>query len=179
MQCDLCNPVGLGRVGRDELPFAGCASATVFDDATGSLVRVYKDHGERRLASVLAGYMARAVAPAWEFDAVTFVPATKAAFRTRGFDHCQELAQSFAGLLGAPVVCALDRPVACDQRALNGRERIANLRKGMRAFDAVAQGRRLLLVDDVFTTGSTLCAATDALVAAGSAQVFCLTFSRV
>ena len=37
---------------------------------------------------------------------------------------------------------------------------------------------RVLLIDDVYTTGATLFAATDALMAAGAAQVRCLTFAR-
>ena len=55
-QCDLCNPVSLGRIGRDRLPFAHCASAVMFTQLTGQLVRVYKDQGERRLAGVMAGF---------------------------------------------------------------------------------------------------------------------------
>lgn len=179
VQCDLCNPVALGRIGRERLPYSGCACATAFDDATGRIVRVYKDQGERRLASVLAARMARVVPPAWAYDDITFVPATKAAFRRRGFDHCELLARALAGELRADCVCSLDRPSARDQRALSGSERISNLRKGMRAFSAKADGRRFLLVDDVLTTGSTLCAATDALLAAGAADVFCVTFARV
>ena len=47
------------------------------------------------------------------------------------------------------------------------------------ALPTKAEGKRLLLVDDVFTTGSTLCAATDALLKAGARNVDCLTFARV
>lgn len=179
LQCDLCNPVSLARIGRERLPFAGCASATIFDEGTtGQLVRVYKDQGERRLAAELADRMARAVAPAWRPDAVTFVPATKAAVRHRGFDHAELVACEVAGRIGIPCTPALDRPRTRDQRTLTGRERIANLGGRFHATGS-AEGARLLLVDDVFTTGSTLCAAADALVDAGAAAVFGLTFARV
>ena len=179
VQCDVCNPVGLGRLGRTSLPFEGCASATMFSEATGSLVRVYKDQGERRLAGELAARMQRVIAPAWRFDAVTFVPATKAAVRTRGFDHAELLAQCLAERLGASCECAFDRPRIRDQRKLTGYQRVKNLDGAFAAFPVVAKDRRFLLVDDVMTTGSTLCAATDALVAAGASLVYCVTFARV
>lgn len=180
VQCDLCNPVTLGRIGRESLPFAGCASAMRFDEnTTGCLVRVFKDQGERRLAAELASCMARAVAPGWDFDAVTFVPASKAAQRHRGFDHAELLAREVASSLGKPCASVLDRPKTRDQRLLTGRERIANLGGSFHAPDNAARGLRLLLVDDVFTTGSTLCAATDALLASGADRVYGLTFARV
>lgn len=180
VQCDLCNPVSLMRIGRDSLPFAGCASATVFDeDTTGKLVRVYKDQGERRLAAVLAARMACMVAPSWGVDAVTFVPATKAAVRYRGFDHGELLAREISALLSVPCLPMLDRPRTRDQRALSGRERIANLGGSFSASSAPAGAEGLLLVDDVFTTGATLCAAADALIAVGACAVYGLTFARV
>ena len=178
VQCDVCNPVGLGRIGCAELPFAACASAVLFDDDTGRLVRAFKDQGERRLSEVLIDAMARAVPPDWVFDAVTFVPATLAAVRFRGFDHAELIASGLARELGAPCVGTLARPRTRDQRALTAEQRIANLAGRFSAFDRV-QPARLLLVDDVFTTGSTICAATDALLKAGVQEVRALTFARV
>ena len=178
VQCDLCNPVALARIGRDELPFSGCASATIFTGETGELVRVYKDQGERRLAAELAARMVRAIPPAWEFDAVTYVPASKAAFRQRGFDHAELLAGQVAELSGIGRIGLLGRPKARDQRGLGARGRIANLNAAFKVERGNADGLRLLLVDDVMTTGATLCAASDALLGAGAERVFGLTFAR-
>ena len=179
VQCDLCNPVALGRIERLELPFSGCASAMMFGERAGRLVRVYKDQGERRLAFDLACYMARMVAPDWRFDAVTFVPATRSAYSSRGFDHAELLAREVAAALRVECLATLARPKTHDQRALGGRDRIANLASSFHALDGRAVGMRLIVVDDVYTTGATLCAATDALLAAGVECAYALTFARV
>ena len=179
VQCDLCNPVSLARIGRAELPFRVCASAVAFTEDTGQLVRIFKDQGEQRLARVMAWYMAKMVAPSWRFEAITFVPATLAAFRHRGFDHCELLARELAAQLDVPFAPALARPRIRDQRGLTANARIRNLNGAFTATAEAAAYDRLLLVDDVFTTGSTMCAATDALLAAGASQVSCLTFARV
>lgn len=178
VQCDMCNPVALGRLGREDLPFAACASAVAFDDDTGKIVRVFKDQGEQRLSRVMASAMAPMVPSGWRFDAVTFVPATLAAFRRRGFDHASLVARDVAGELGVPCVSALARPKTRDQRSLTGSQRIANLAGRFKELEGGLPAR-ILLVDDVCTTGATLCAATDALLAAGCEEVRCLTFARV
>ena len=178
VQCDACNPVALSRLMRKSLPFSQCASAVVFDERTGRLVRVFKDQGEQRLSRVMADAMVRMVGPSWEFDAVTFVPATLAAARYRGFDHAQLVARDVASALDVSCVETLARPKTRDQRKLTGTQRVANLAGSFHALDK-RPPNRVLLVDDVYTTGATLCAATDALLAAGCLEVRCLTFARV
>ena len=179
IQCDLCNPVMLERIGRKALPFSSCACAMSFSDESGTIVRAYKDQGERRLASVMAALMARVIVPEWRFDVLTYIPATKAAVRYRGFDHAELLANEVAARVGVPCAGLLARPKALDQRALTGRQRIANLNGRFHALDSAPSGVRLLLVDDVFTTGATMCAASDALINAGADCVYGLVFARV
>jgi len=178
VQCCDCNPVSLAHLGAGEFPFSGCTSAVMFDADTGSLVRIYKDQGEERLAAVFASMMARALPPAWDFDAITFVPATLGAFRTRGFDHAELLATQLASCVGKPCLPLLARPVARDQRSLGRRKRLANVTGRFKAGAHVPRDINLLLVDDVCTTGATLSDATRALLAAGAATVYCATFAR-
>ncbi len=165
------------------MPFCSCTSAVLYTDASSAIVRTYKDLGERRLAALMAKHMDDAIDPSWNVDAITFVPATKAAFRRRGFDHAKLLASALAKRRGIPCVSTLEPPTARDQRALGRRERMSNMHGRVRANAQAGHyafiAPRILLVDDVYTTGSTIMDACDALLAAGFQEIRCATFARV
>lgn len=179
VQCTECNPVMLTRAGREDVPFAGCASAVTFEEAVGRIVRTYKDQGERRLATPMAELMVRVCPPAWAPEVVVFVPASSAARRRRGFDHAELLAGEVARLLELPLASPLARPRTRDQRTLSRRARLENTAGRFEALPGASVPARVLLIDDVCTTGATLYDATDALLRAGAHKVWCLTFARV
>ena len=104
---------------------------------------------------------------------------------------CPEVGRALASgsAWAAPVAASLGRPLASDwlvrtratrpQVKLTARERRANVRGAFACLDpAAVAGRRLLLVDDVMTTGATLEAGAEALVAAGAASVWGLVVAR-
>ena len=167
-----------------------CLATAVFDGVPARMVRTYKDGGERRLADVIAELMldtARAAeqdgGPRWDdllsgADAATFVPATTAAFRRRGFDHMDEVARAFSALTGIPLTDTLAKRGRSDQRAL-GRAGRREQAQGVYQVVADVQGQRLLLLDDVITTGATVSAAAEALKRAGAATVDALALARV
>ena len=132
---------------------------------------LHKDAGERRLAAVFGALLAEQVAlvwPGWP-EYVTYVPATAVAQRRRGFDHGRAIAASVGDGLGIPLAEALRRTAARDQRTLGRTERAAN---AVGTFHAIGDvGGRILLCDDVFTTGATLDAAATALLSAGADAV--------
>lgn len=124
-------------------------------------------------------------------EAVLYVPASKRAFERRGFDHAELLAKEVAARLGLPCWTPLARPRAKDQRALGRADRARNAigsyeiawhRGGFALSPAEGRIRALpanvALVDDVFTSGSTLSGATLALKRAGAARVHAVTFAR-
>ena len=178
VQCCSCNDLALSHLGLEMLPFQGCISATMFKAVTGHIVRVFKDLGEQRLAADLALLITQALPPAWHFDAVAYIPASRTAFRRRGYDHAKLIAEAVANSVHVPILDALERPMARDQRQFGRAGRLANIRGRFKARSCVRTGPRLLLVDDVCTTGATLCAASSALVSGGAELLYCATFAR-
>lgn len=169
-------------------PLAWCLAAAAFEDPVPRLVRAYKDHGEQRAAYVIAELLATYYRAAQERagerlahcvpDAVTFVPVTVQAYRRRGFDHIEQVARIVADELGLPLVDALAKHGSADQRNFGRQGRLEQARG---AYEVVAEvnGRSLLLLDDVITTGATVNAAAEALLAQGASQVAALALARV
>ena len=134
-------------------------------------VVLHKDAGERRLGQLLGALAAEQVSGVWPgwAECVVYVPATTAALRRRGFDHGRAIALSLGAELGVPVVDALHRTAARDQRRLGRVERESNAAGTFLSVGSVSG--RVLLSDDVFTTGSTLDAAAAVLLQSGAGAV--------
>ena len=148
--------------------------------AVRRIVTVYKDQNERGLARPMAQIMARYLPPRWMGAApvVTFVPATAAARRRRGFDHAEHLARELSFIAGLDFAPLLVAARSRDQRKLGRTGRIGNMRHSLAAMAGASMPAAVIVVDDVCTTGATLFAATEALRAAGTEIVWCLTFAR-
>ncbi len=169
-----------------------CVAALGFHGAPARMVTCLKDAHELRLAPVMAAAMLCALeeASAWpaadgaarfspgETDAVCFVPATAGAYARRGFDHMELVSAELARAAGLPLADVLVRSAARDQRELGRDERARNLAGTVRATEDVS-GARLLLLDDVATTGASINEACRALVGRGAASVTACVLARV
>lgn len=174
-------PLGLPEGPSDPLlQLEWCAP---FSGTTRRALHALKYAGERRLAQPLG----QAVADRWRRagvggDVLVPIPVHAARRRERGYDQAELIAAVAAGALGVPWMPALERRRATvPQFRLYRRHRAANVEDAFALRSGVApgiRGRWVVLVDDVVTTGATLCAAGTALLGAGAAAVSAVTVAR-
>ena len=143
--------------------------------AVRALVSAWKERGLRGLAS-LAAAVVQEVVPPPTARLVTFVPPDGDRSLRRGHHPPGRLARELGERWELPVEPLLARtgPVR-PQRGLARDERRRNVRGAFRARETHG---RVVLVDDVYTTGATVAAAASALRRAGAARVDVVTFAR-
>lgn len=163
----------------------GIAAGTLYNDASRRLVLAFK-HGHR---IALAGLLARLIAARLPTDVDStwrFVPVPLHRWRiwSRGFNQSALLAKELARARHAPVlVDALVRRKATPMLGGMGRKARARALAGAIAVNprqlAAVKGARIVLVDDVLTSGATTDACVAALLRAGAAEVRIACFARV
>jgi predicted amidophosphoribosyltransferase len=157
-----------------EAPDFEALAAFAYEGWLRELVHAWKFDGRSALTLPLARRMARRLkaAGAAGYDAVVALPPSPASLRERGFDAGGDLAQAAARQLGLPVLRPLKQLRARRrQSGLKRRERLDNA-LGLYAVEGGAlRGQRLLILDDLLSTGATAQAAAAALLDAGALEV--------
>jgi ComF family protein len=167
------------RLGRPR-PWQSLNFYAGYDGLLRRLLLRFKFHNGLGLAAVLQELTWRAWQGRDRPDVVLPVPLHAARLRQRGFNQSLELARPLARRLGArlaPRAMARTRHTR-PQMTLSGPARLSNLKGAFRADPGAVDGRRVLLVDDIMTTGSTLTEAAGALLKAGAGHVDALVLAR-
>jgi ComF family protein len=175
----------LSREAVDDPPvFRRARAVAVFADGPARrLVHRLKYSDRAELARPMGAWMARAGAELLaDADVVTPMPLHRLRLWSRRFNQAAALAREAARAGGKPYAPALLQRVVATrtQVGLTRRQRAENVQGAFRAAPgAPIEGRRVVLVDDVLTSGATANAAARALLRAGAAQVDVLVFARV
>jgi len=165
---DLCRRCRFTLIAAPPITTAtGIVAATQFSGLGRELVVGLKYRNRRRLAMHLAEQLSRRL-DSTQIDVITWAPTTRSHVRKRGYDQAELLARALGALWRKPCRRMLFRHHGPSQTGRNRAERLHGPDFGSRPM---RRPPRVLVIDDVVTTGATLFAARDALLAAGAASV--------
>ncbi len=160
--------------------FVSLRAAFVMDGDARRLAHELKYEGLTSLAEPMAALMAEEIDMSGA-DLVVPVPLHRRRERARGYNQAAALVRHLAVAAGLPAEMRAARRVrdtAPLAKTMHRDERRAIVAGAFTADRRRVEGRRVLLVDDVVTTGATLDACARALLAAGAASVRCATWAR-
>ncbi len=190
--CDRCGLPFEGEVlsafqcgncaGRD-YAFRAARSAVVVDDFALEVIHGYKYYGAVWLEDVLTDLLWEQLGVLGlrtEWDLVVPVPLHSTRLREREFNQAAGIGKALAERLGVPVAAALKRVAPTkSQTKLTRQERLENVRGAFAAGKRMQiQGKRVMVVDDVFTTGATADECARVLKSFGAGEVWICTAAR-
>jgi ComF family protein len=161
-----------GECLRDPPAYEAHVSAYAYAGPVRALLLLYKDQRRYPLAPLLGRALARRVRRAWPgrtWDLVVYIPSALGKRMVRGFEPAGLVARACAQELGIPCRRALKpRRAVRTQKGLTSARRRENLSGAFWASAKELKGLRVLLVDDIRTTGTTLREAAKVLARAGA-----------
>lgn len=162
---------------------SSCLSPLWYRDGVRNGMHRYKFGGGRGHAKLFGTLMAQCLHDRREapVDLITWVPLHPKRKKERGYDQAELLARRVGELSGLPVSGALEKTRATAAQSQTGADeaRAANVQGAYRALPGLdLTGRRVVLIDDVATSGATLSECAAVLRQAGADSVVGLTFAR-
>jgi ComF family protein len=170
---------------RSKFYFTKAHSAYLYEGVLKELIHKFKYNRKLYLARMLSSLMADFIKENLKIldgiDTITYVPLSSRRLRTRGFDQAKVLASHLAMKFGVPLSDTLKKLKSTrNQNELSRDDRLVNLKGAFRMINNTdfLKGQRVLLIDDVMTTGTTLDECSKILLDGGAGKVSCLTLAR-
>lgn len=163
--------------------FSVCLSPMHYQGMLRRSFQRYKFRGQWQYSRVYSRWMIESFArwqPPWRFDLVTWVPLHGMRRRKRGYDQTKLLAQPVARYLELPLTPTLRKRknITAQSHLTTVDQRWENVKGCFQLLPgAEVEGRRILLIDDLITTGATLEQAASVLMEAGAEEIYCLTLA--
>jgi len=166
-------------------PQLGIYSASVYDGVLRDAIHRFKFQKRKNLAGPLGVLLVKYLSHTPDFsmeeiDCIIPVPLHRKRQRQRGYNQAELLAQVISKYYEVPVVSALERTKDTHpQFDLPREERLTNVKGAFKVSDPKAvYNKKIILLDDIFTTGSTIAECSKTLKIAGARSVEVLTLSR-
>jgi len=149
----------------------------LYSEALAEAINLMKFSGLRRLAKPMGKLFLNLEMP--ECDGIIPVPLSKSALRERGFNQSLLMAKVISKKLKTPLYMdmLLKRKDTLPQVGLSAKERMKNLKGAFKTSGKINK-LRLLLLDDVMTTGATARECSKTLMSAGAKEVIVITLAR-
>lgn len=163
--------------------FSKCVSAVYYEKDVRQAILRYKFSGVSSYAHAFGELTASCIYENLdsEYDFITWVPLSKDRKRSRGYDQTQLIATQAAKKLCRPLKPTLRKRRGVKPQSKTGspERRRANIYGAYHVIDpALVAGKRILLIDDIVTSGSTLSECAKTLLMAGAEEVLCATLAR-
>lgn len=196
--CNLCRQELAPLAGRNNCPRCSkpesegiCSDCRMWEEKSGiinchqalfeynqfihSYFKLYKRYGDVLLARLFYQDIKN-----WSlrnhFDVVTYIPASKSHLQARGFDPVYELYADIFDLQSLLIKVDADKPQA--QKNRNERLRTPQTFSALPALNQIQKKARILILDDIYTTGRTLMHAHDIFLTAGFQKISTFSLSR-
>lgn len=161
-------------------------SVVEYTESIKQIVHIFKYKGNEKLADPLGLWMAELFHREFHnkgISLITYVPLSDDRLRQRGFNQAQRLAQRIAKRVKIPLQEVLTRSDSHSSQSKRSRkERLLSMDNAIHLSDQIAQesiqNKGILIVDDVYTTGTTLRACARPLFEGGASRIYGLTFAR-
>lgn len=157
---------------------AGWTSLWYYSGKVRHSMLLYKFYNRRSYGSVYGRLLAMKLLskPLCDYDILTWVPVSRLRLWRRGYDQVALIAEAVGQELGTPAVSTLKkiRHTKPQSRLPDAARRRANILGAFAVIDpAAVAGKRILLLDDIITTGATASECARMLMTAGAKEVYC------
>ncbi len=163
--------------------FSKCVISLVYDGAVKDAIHRFKFQDQPGYATAFGKVMARSIREklSGEYDLITWVPVSRKRKKERGYDQSMLLGYAVALELEDVAVETLNKTVnnSAQSKLEDAKARKQNVKDVYEAVDPeLIAGKRILLIDDVITTGSTMEECARTLLRSGASSVVCAALAR-
>ena len=156
-------------------------SPFIYEGEIARLIKNFKYNKRYFFKDMFCEYMKRTcIKNMFDPDVVVYVPMTKREKRKRGFNQSKILAKQLSKIMNLPLVDAISKSKDTKRQAtLDKEQRLKNLQDAFTVEKSMVKGKKVLIVDDVTTTGATAESIAKKLKKAGAVKVMLITVASV